>query len=168
MKHHNTSNETLDNDSVTSFNPLADILLWIGTLVFANDEDLYDKPSNILEFRRWVTSTSRAVTYVATEMERNVTKVHSSTYVNYYCLHSRVPHAHDTPLAIVALVYSCYDSPLLPWQLSLTVCMFSNCSIPRQLLKEVFMKYSTEFDLYYSLFPDAEKVHKRYLPELDL
>ena len=80
-KCHNTSNETLENDSVTSFNPLADILLWIGTLVIANDDDLYDKCLVILEFHRQVTLTSRAITCVTAAMQNNVQKPQGSAFI---------------------------------------------------------------------------------------
>ena len=68
------SNETLENDSVTSFNPLADVSLWVGILVFANDDDLYDKCLVILEFHRRVTLTSRAVTCITVATHNNVLK----------------------------------------------------------------------------------------------
>ena len=65
-------------------------------LFFVNDVDLYNKCRIILEFRHWVTSTSRAVTCVATETVRGVMKPHSLFYVNNYCLHSHA-HMRTTP-----------------------------------------------------------------------
>ena len=91
-KHHNTSNETLENGSVTSFNPLADTSLWIGMLVFANDDNLYDKCCIILEFHHRFTLTSRAVTCITTAMQNNVLKLQGSalckqTAMSHMCVH---------------------------------------------------------------------------------
>ena len=72
------SNETLENDGVISFNQLADVLLWIGILVFANDDDLYDKYQIILEFHRRVTLTSREVTCITSATQNNVLKPQGS------------------------------------------------------------------------------------------
>ena len=86
-KCHNSLNETLENDSLTSFHPLADVSLWIGMLVFANEDDLYDKCLIIIEFHSRVTLTSRAVTFVTATTQNNVLKPLGSAfiYVNKLC-----------------------------------------------------------------------------------
>ena len=53
MKHHNMSDETLENDSVTSFNLLADVSLCIGMLVFVNDDNLWQ----VLHYLRILSSS---------------------------------------------------------------------------------------------------------------
>ena len=41
------------------------------------------------------------------------------------------------------------------------------CSVDRQLLKDAFKKYSVDFDLYYTLFPDEERTYEKYVGEMD-
>ena len=43
-----------------------------------------------------------------------------------------------------------------------------HCSVPRQLIVEVFQKFSIEFDFYYSVFPAEERAFNRYAKGLNL
>ena len=43
------------------------------------------------------------------------------------------------------------------------MCLLLLCSVDRQLLQDAFKKYATDFDFYYTLFPEEERTYERYI-----